>query len=239
MKNLWITVALVVALSIGSTVPAMAEKITVEEVILAVLIDDFKTDDYSADITAGQGLAGEQRGTVIYRKTNKYRMTFTEDGNGDLVDKVVVSDGRSATLFDNDAGTVEHQDLGIDPMNMDFRALYYLSARSPILHFTFSDGSTARDKVPSNQYDLKLQGADLDISIKLDVARRVLLEKRVDLGAGKSITQAFSDFLLAGSVYVPGTQTLTYDMGTPITRVDVFSNYALNQDPSSSLFDVP
>jgi outer membrane lipoprotein-sorting protein len=235
-KKILTSLVVVVAFSFVCTVPALAQKITVEEALLAVLIDDFKIDDYSADATVDQGTGGEQRGTLVYQKTNKLRMTFTENGTGSPIDKVVVTNEQSVTVFDNDADTVQFQALGKDPMNMDLRSLYYLSSQSPVLYWTFADGSTIKDVDPSDQYDLKLQGANFDITIKVDVARRVLLEKVADLGGGNTFRQTFSNFSPVSSVYMPGRQDIDY---AGATRVDIFSNYGLNQNPAASLFEVP
>jgi len=222
--------------SLGWSGMAAAQDISVDDVILAVLIGDFKVDDYEAQIIVGQGSAHEKRGSIVYQKSGKLRMTYTEDGVGSPLNIVIVSDGLTLTVFDNDAGTVEHQSMGLDPLSMDFRALYYLCSRSPIFHWTFSDGSTTQPVDPGNQYDLSLRGADLDIRVRVDVALRAMVEIEVDGGGGTTVVETWSDFSLVDSVYLPGRRTIKY-LGN--TRIDIFSGYAINQNPTPDLFLVP
>jgi outer membrane lipoprotein-sorting protein len=237
MKSLTFIAAIVIALSIGVLTLANAQTITVEEVLLAVLIDDFKVEDYSAQIIVAQGTTSERRGSQIYQKLNKLRSTFTEDGDANPVNAEIISDSQFLTAIDRDVDTVDYFPLGQDPSAMDFRSLYYASARSPIMHWTFADGSTRKNKDPSNIYDLVLQGADIGIQIKVDVARRVILEKSLDFGGGRTFNETRSNFALTQGVYLPGTRAYVDHLAN--SRVDVLSGYLINQQPDPSIFEAP
>jgi outer membrane lipoprotein-sorting protein len=237
MKKVCFALALIAVMSVGWNGPSLAEKISVDEVLLAVLVDDFKVDDYTAQVTLANGTSSERSGTTVYKKTNIFRTTIEEDELGNPLDGVMIFDGSSLTVYDDQAHTVQHVEQGNDPLSMDFRSLYFLSAQSPILHWTFSDGSTLKDVAPSNQYELRLQGADLGITIKVDTARRAVVERRVDLGGGKYFLEVHSDFATVGGVSLPGRRNLSDNLGN--TREDLYSSYVVNTQPAPSLFRVP
>jgi outer membrane lipoprotein-sorting protein len=232
------TLLILVSITVLAVTVASAQTVTVEEVLARVLVTDAAVDDFTADVIQNQGLPAELRGTAIFRKANQSYILLTEDGGGSPVDREVVSNAKSFTVFDNDAGTVVNRDLPLDPSNSDFRSLHRIIDVSPILHWRFLGGGTTAPVAGDNRYTLEAVGSNVDVRITVDTSLGAMVKRELFIGATLAVEETWSGFIPVGSVNLPTSYVSDYLEGTEVSTVS-FSNFVPNQNPDEDLFRTP
>ena len=92
-------VAILTATAFGSP-PAEAQKITIDEVIHMLLLEESQIQSIQVDLVQNQGTAEELRGFLKWRSGGNAQLNYTTDGNGDPLPNPIVQVINETSILD-------------------------------------------------------------------------------------------------------------------------------------------
>lgn len=232
----------VFAMVMSVAVPgAWADKITIDEVVHILLLEEAKVQSIQFDVVKSPGTGEEMRGSAKWLSGGKIQQIYTEDGLGDPLPNNVKEVANEASLLevgvDGQAGYWEN---AFDYLSMDMITGLRGVAIDPQIIWVFSDGKTITDEAVDNLYTIKAIGAGVEIRLDIDLVLKVVTRGETYRFGSLLSTSDAGSFALVDTIYLPSTMTVdkdVTDVEPPITFN--YSNYVLNPTLQERAFTMP
>ena len=241
MKLRCLCVLGVVALLMATAPQARAAKITIDEVVQILLLDEAGVQSMEFDVVKSPGLAGETRGTAKWQRGERTQQIYTTDGNGDPLANAVKEVTNSTSILEVGLdGLSSYWENAFSEMNGDLLSVMRGVATDPQAIWVFASGKTIMDEAVDNLYTIKAIGGPIEIRLNVNLAMKVVTRmEKYHFGTLKSTADA-DDFVLVGTIYLPGTTVVDSDVtdaDPPITFN--YSNHVLNPVFDERTFEMP